>query len=634
MKRESGQIPRLMFIEKPVMQRRFRGSSAAVMGLLCLVGCTYPVCEETDLAVCDLVRQPVDAISPGAGAPAAGVKEAGHDPAETEELQVPAPSPVQPLAVTGRPTLLQQLTYPPGLPGSNAPVIQLPPVPDIRAPDYKEKRALRDAAIERLYPALPPILVLPQPLPGPEGRALTLADLQKIGLSNSPLVRQAASDVSAARGAALQAGAYPNPNLGYEEDTAGTGGTAGYQGFFVEQTIRTAGKVKLTQAAAVMDLRNSELALRTAKADLIASVRSAYFSVLIARETMRVNELLTEFSDRAYRLQVSLVRAGSAAAYEPMQLRVLAFQSRVALLQARNAYTAAWKQLASTLGRPDLKPTQLAGRIDRMVVPEFVFDKVLAQVLANHTSVQTAAIGIRKARYNLLLAQVTPVPDVNLHVALQKDFTTPPYSLVTTVTVGGTIPVWDLNRGNILQMQGALTRALEEPHRVRDDLTNQVADAFNRYQTNVRSLEFFRDRILPDQVRAYQELRVRYNITRGDVAFGDIITAQQTLGSLIGNYLTFLGAEWTAAVDLAHLLQTDELFTQLEAPGPAHACLTDLENELALPCAHPCNPLPTATPNFVDSSWPTPVPAQSPAPTNPTLPPPRKLSPAKIGFEG
>src|SRR5205807_1270644 len=105
------------------------------------------------------------------------------------------------------------------------------------------------------------------------------------------------SDVEAARGAALQAGAYPNPNFGYQWDTAGTGATAGYQGAFVEQTIKTGGKLKLAQAAALMDLLNAQLALRRAQTDLTAQVRAGYFAVLVAQETIQVTGALARLTD-------------------------------------------------------------------------------------------------------------------------------------------------------------------------------------------------------------------------------------------------------------------------------------------------------------------------------------------------
>ena len=63
------------------------------------------------------------------------------------------------------------------------------------------------------------------------------------------------------RGAALQAGLYPNPTIGFEEDTLGTGTRPGYLGGFFNQVIKTGNKLQLQRAVAVMDLRNAEAGL-------------------------------------------------------------------------------------------------------------------------------------------------------------------------------------------------------------------------------------------------------------------------------------------------------------------------------------------------------------------------------------
>ena len=65
-------------------------------------------------------------------------------------------------------------------------------------------------------------------------------------------------------------------------------GPAGYPGFFVDQVIKTGGKLTLQQAAATMDVLTAKLALRRARADLRNQMRGFYFAVLVARENARV----------------------------------------------------------------------------------------------------------------------------------------------------------------------------------------------------------------------------------------------------------------------------------------------------------------------------------------------------------
>lgn len=498
---------------------------AGLLGLP-LAGCGFfPVNEQIDASVAALVARPLDVN-------AAQVAD-----------QTPPPTP-RPPTEPGGPAKLQ---LPPDLPGTEAPPLQLPP-----------DRPGREQALAKLFPPLPPIGPDATPVPGPEGKPLTLADLQHMAVSTNPLIRQAAADVEAARGAALQAGLYPNPTVGYEGDQIGTAGSAGQQGAFVDQVIKTGGKLKLAQAAASIDVFNAQLALRRAQLDLTAQVRGGYFAVLVAHENVRVTRALVEFADEAFRIQVEQVKGGQAAAYEPLQLRTFAVQARAALVTARNRSVSAWKQLAAVLGQPDLAPTELAGSADAPV-PAFPFEAVRQRVLTSHTDLRTAENGVTKARYNLRLAQVTPVPDVNLHMTLQKD--TQANTMQTNVGVGLPLPVWDRNQGGIIQAQGQLARALGEADRVRNDLSQKLADAYERYETSRVQAAYLRRQVLPDLVRAYQGIYRRYQGDEpGKVGFIDLVNAQQTLGGALATFQTSLGTQWQAVVDVAALLQTDDLY--------------------------------------------------------------------------
>jgi len=576
-----------------------------------LAGCSFPVREQVDSMICDMAARPMDltALPPTPGA--TGTVDGSADRVDENVQQASVQEPVKDKPIS------RPLQIPLELPGVE-PEPELPKEPKAREKALEEIRKKRE---KELAVPLPPLGEMAKPEPGPNGKPLSLSDLQALAQSNSPVLRAATADVQAARGAAIQAGAYPNPNFGYEGDTIGTGsGTpgagGGYQGGFVEQIIKTAGKLKLAQAAAVMDLFNAELALRRAQSDLASQVRAGYFAVLVARENARVALALARFSDAVY--QVQIVKGKPAiisAGYEPFAARVLAFQARAFLLQARNHYTATWKQLAATLGLPGMPPTELAGRVD-MPIPIFEYEKALARLLSTHTDVLTARNTLQKARYNLRFAQVTPIPDVDLRVMVQKDFTTPPFLVTPSLQVSVPIPVWDRNSGNIMQAQGQLMRAIEEDHRVRDDLTSRLAEAFERYQNNRAILEYYRTRLLPDQVRAFRGIYDRYHQELDKVSFNDVITSQQTLATLVQNYVATLGAMWTAVVDVANLLQTNDLFQVGLEPPPTQpvAPVPDLEHLWSLPCGHPCSPLPDGGLRGADGSWPVPFPKEAEKP--------------------
>jgi len=455
----------------------------------------------------------------------------------------------------GKTTMMQLLTPNDKLLGWKVPDIVLPPAGDPN----------REKMFEKYFPALPAMPKLPEAKLSSDGRAYSLSDLQQIALRTNPLIRQAHQDIEAMRGAALQAGLYPNPTIGYEASTAGQGDNSGnrspgQQGGFVEQTFITAGKLKIAREAAMRDIHISEQRLKQTEADLQAQVRAGYFALLSAQKNFETTKALAELTDQLYNVMFLQMKAGEVAAYEPMQIRVLSMQARGALVQAHNRYIATWKQLAATLGTPGVPLTAVEGRID-MPVPHFDHDQVLSFVLEKHSEIVAAQFGVEKARLIARLAEVQPFPDVTVNVGVQKDYTAPPFGAVANINVGVPIPFWNRNQGNIQTARAQLGRALEENARIRNDLTGKVAEAFQRYENNRVLLTMYKDSILPNQVQAFRAAVARHAAV-GDksVSYLDLVNSQQTLATLINTYLGILNDQWTSVVDIAHLLQTRDLF--------------------------------------------------------------------------
>ena len=172
-------------------------------------GCCTPSAQKIDDVVCDMAAHPVD-LQPLPADPAPmpqPLPDSGVKPASYEEPATPRKAERAPNVLKG-----DRLQIPDELlPGGPIPRIQLP---------ADEKDPKRKEVLDQLYPAMPATGDNVQPATGPEGRPLNLADLQRLALSNSPHFRQAAANVEAMRGAAIQAGAYPNPTLVFKNDTA------------------------------------------------------------------------------------------------------------------------------------------------------------------------------------------------------------------------------------------------------------------------------------------------------------------------------------------------------------------------------------------------------------------------------
>jgi cobalt-zinc-cadmium efflux system outer membrane protein len=624
--------------------------------LVCLVGCFFPVREKIDKSVCELSKQPFDLqhlqasdqapIMPPADD---AVAKTAYDPNDPESVDRFILGEQQQSAEKSGPKPgerfdpfkdLQQyqprtLQVPPDLLPTG------PPKPLVLGPLGSAQRRQQ---LQRLFPSLRP----PGPdfdgVAGPFGHPLTLADLQRIALASSPLIKQAVARVENARGLAFQAGLPPNPLLGFEDDTFGTTGGAGYVGGFMEQLFVTGGKLRLRRAVATMDLRNAEVALRRAQMDLATQVRTNYFQLLVARENMRINRILVSFVDAVYEMQAREVRSKAEltiAAYEPMYLRALANIARTNLITARNSYLQYWKQLAAAMGLPGLPLTQIAGRAD-MPIPIFDFAQVWTHVGKNHTDVVTADNTWHQARLSLLLAQAQVVPDVDSRVLIQKDYTGSPNAIAPSFATSIPVPIWNRNQGGIAAAQSEVVRAAEEPLRVRNDLYSRLSEAFNRYQSSRQNLALYRDQILPDLVRVYDAIYRRYHALGGvqppgvtpatppsapattpvpplppaiqppQPGINDVVVAQQFLTSSIATYITNLQGMWQAVVDVTDLIQTNDMFRMGQDALPTEALPPPPNLELLKPLlpTHPCSPLPDPHLRGGDGTWPEALPTR------------------------
>ena len=446
------------------------------------------------------------------------------------------------------------------LPGADTPPLSVP------RQSYNEKdkdkgstEQERIAAFAQLYPPLIPMPKMADAAPDAALGIIGLEELQQLTRENHPGIRAAAAAIETARGKMIQAGLPPNPNFGYEADTVRTALTRGYHGAYIQQTFITARKLGLAAEAAAVDHANASLALQKTWYTTISEVRRQYFIALTARQRLQLAEALLTLSESAYRTQVDLVKAGEAAAYEPLQLRVLTTQARATVIQAQQDSIAAWRSLAAAVGMPSLPPSALAGRID-CKVPNVEYDSAVARLMAVHTDLQTARNLVGKNRTLVTLADRTPIPDVNLGVVVQHDYTFIPGTTTYNIVLGGALPVFDRNQGNRVATRAELVKSTYSIADTENQLIAQLAPVYSRYQANRQLAASFRTDALSDQVRAYRGIYQRYHTDPTGIGFNDIIVAQQTLAATLTQYLSILQAQWQGTVDLGELLQVDDLF--------------------------------------------------------------------------
>src|SRR5208282_2009259 len=118
---------------------------------------------------------------------------------------------------------------------------------------------------------------------------LSVGDLEQMAVQGNPTLAQAAAQIEAARGRALQAGLYPNPTVGYVGDRIGAAGTPGeMQGVFIDQMIVTSGKLRLSRAAYCQEVAGAEAQALAQQYRVLNGVRVRFYELLARQRLLEV----------------------------------------------------------------------------------------------------------------------------------------------------------------------------------------------------------------------------------------------------------------------------------------------------------------------------------------------------------
>jgi cobalt-zinc-cadmium efflux system outer membrane protein len=384
---------------------------------------------------------------------------------------------------------------------------------------------------------------------------LSLTDLELMALRGNPTLAQAAAGIEVARGRALQAGFYPNPTVGYEADRIGAAGSAGeMQGIFIDQTIVTAGKLRLSRARYVQDVAQMEAQAQAQEFRVLNAVRLHFYQLLAMPRLLDVQADLVKVADEGVATTEELANVGAANQADVLQARIEAREERVALENARALYVAGWQQLAALAGNPCLPVGRLEGNLEAPpALPDF--DATLAHLLEVSPELQVARAEVVRNQLALKREPVEPVPNLQLRVSNGYDFET--RNDVTSVQLGVRLPVFDKNQGNIRTAEAQLAYAQAEVGRVELSLRQRLARACAQYRTAAASVRLYRDHNLADARQAFELYLDSFRKRRA--AWPQVLVAQRTYFQISVEYVAALERLRLAEVAILGLLLVDGL---------------------------------------------------------------------------
>ncbi len=395
---------------------------------------------------------------------------------------------------------------------------------------------------------------IPLPTPVPQIPGMSLSQWEAMAERFNPTLAQAAAQVEAARGEAVQAGLYPNPRAGYLASEIGDERRAGQQGAFVGQEFVTNDKLKLSRQVAEQVIAQAQCAWMVQRTRVITDVRRAFYDVLVAQRTVELTDQLVRIGQEGVRAADALRNIKEASRFDGLQARIEADSAQITAVKARNRYIAAWKKLAVVAGVPDMPPAPLLGELQEGLA-RLAWETELCRILHESPAIAEARSGVARAEATLRRQYAERVPNLDVQLAVQYDNAT--RDTIAGVQAGVPWPVFNRNQGNIRRAEAEMAAARAEVGRVELELRDRLTAAFEQYENARCQVEKYAAQILPNAQTSLDLVTAGYR--QGHFDYVTLLTAQRTFFQVNLAYIEAVRDLRAAAVAIEGNLLSDSL---------------------------------------------------------------------------
>jgi cobalt-zinc-cadmium efflux system outer membrane protein len=398
------------------------------------------------------------------------------------------------------------------------------------------------------------------------GQLVTLEQVEKMAAETNPTLRQAEAEIRAAKARQLQVGLYPNPSVGYTGDEIRGGSVGGgKQGFFVQQTIVTGGKLGKSREVFGTEAKLAEIEAQEQRARVTTAVKMAFLRVLAAQEWLEARRDLAKIAEDGVQTQRELMNTGQADESEVLEAEVEAQRMRMAARMQENTLREEWRSLAAVIGQPSLPIATVAGDLESGW-PELNEEEAVETIAKQSPAVEIAQAATGRAQAVLARAQREPIPNILVRAGLEYNHETlgsVPWAKgwEGLAEASVEIPIFNRNQGNVGAARADMERAEQEKMRVALTLRERAATVVDEYANAKLMAVEYREEILPHAKKAYGLLVEKYGQMLA--SYPRVLESQRKLYELQIEYIAALEGVWTNGLALQGYLLTDGL----EAPA-------------------------------------------------------------------
>jgi outer membrane protein, heavy metal efflux system len=405
-------------------------------------------------------------------------------------------------------------------------------------------------------------------------KLFTLDNAQRLAAESNPTLRQAEAEIRAAKARVQQAGLYPNPSVGYTGDEIrGGSNNGGKQGFFVEQSIVTAGKLSKARNVFEQESRIAQIEAEEQKTRVETAVKIAFYRVLAAQDLLELHRDLMQIGQLHLQSQNELSRTGQVDDTEKLESEIAVQRLQLAALRQENMLREEWRKLAALIGQPELPQSAVAGDLEHGW-PEINEQQILDTIATQSPATRIADASSARAAADITRAKSQVIPDINLLGGLEHNYEPVDGTPKATgweglAELSVQIPIFNRNQGNIAESRAELDRAQLEKQRIQLMLRERAASLLDQYATAKIVATWYHDEILPRAQKANALMTAKYGLMQA--SYPTMLEVRRKNFELETEYVQALASVWTTSLALQGFLLTDGLEAPTRASNLDHA---------------------------------------------------------------
>jgi cobalt-zinc-cadmium efflux system outer membrane protein len=355
-----------------------------------------------------------------------------------------------------------------------------------------------------------------------------------LALERNPLIAGAQSVILQSEGMRTQAGAYPNPTVGYQTANGlirdpSNGDNRIEHSVTVYQPVEYPGMRAARQDAAAAGLAGATVGLEESKLNLIAAVKTAFYELLLAERTVDLLQQNLEIVQDVARIVKARVRSGEGAQFEVVKAEVEVLKAKQELTKAKNAVRVKLVGL-DTLTAGGLGPRYKVQGDFRSLRDRLDPEQMAARDFSQHPILQRHGKLVEQAEFTVSKERQGRVPNVTLWGGFARE-------IGREAVLGGLsvpTPVWYRQQGHIATALGTQRKEEAELIRARNDLTREINQHAREAETAQDQILVYEEGLLK---QAQEALRIaQLSFRQGASSLLDVLDAQRVQRQITVDY--------------------------------------------------------------------------------------------------